>query len=56
MSLIVPIVTLLVIQATAGLCPKNASTFTLELRDEIIDALNDTGDTEELQCVEAESE
>ena len=38
---------------TAALpCSRNLSNFTIELRDEIADALHDTSDTEELQCVE----
>ena len=54
--MILLIITLLSIaKATAALCSKNVSAFTLELRNEISDALNDTSDMEDLQCVEAES-
>lgn len=54
--MILLIITLLSIaEATAALCSKNVSTFTLEIRNEIADAVNDTSDMEDLQCVEAES-
>ena len=53
--LIILIITLLSItEATAVLCTKNVSIFTVELRDEIADALNDSKeiDTSDIQCAE----
>ena len=58
MLMILPIIALLLItEATAVSCAKDVSTVTLELRDEIVGALNegiDTSDIKELQCVEVE--
>ena len=58
--MILPIIALLLItEATAVSCAKDVSTVTLELRDEIVGALNegiDTSDINELQYVEVERE
>ena len=58
MLMILPITALLIItEAIAISCTEDFSTVTLELRDEIIDALNegiDTSDIKELQCAEVE--
>lgn len=58
MLMILPIIALLLItKATAVSCAKDVSTVTLELRDEIVGALNegiDTSGIKELQCVEVE--
>ena len=56
MLMILPIITLLLItEATAISCATNISTVTLELRDDMVDALNEginTNGIKELQCAE----
>lgn len=59
MLMILPIIILLSIaEAIAASCTESASIFTLELRDEIINALNegiDASSMQQLQCAEVES-
>ena len=56
--MILPIITLLVLSVNEASCAKNFSAVTLELRDEIANALNEenkTGGMQELHCAMVES-
>ena len=56
--MILPVITLLVLLVNEASCPENVSAVTLELRDEIANALNEENKTagmQELHCVMVES-
>ena len=55
MLMILTITLLSISEATGVLCTKNASTFTVELRDEIVDALKNETNTNGTQRADIES-